>query len=199
MKPKLLFACAGAILTSSMMLAQQPTSSSGTSAKQPVPEPAMGSTVLTIDVPDTHLCPVGLQAKQGFGNGLVKVRHAPDVQPDNPNKPGQHIHLIVTQPADKPSGPQVVGATVTARGLSARPRVDKASGSGSSNVRRTLNVKFDAAADGSLSAEIDLPGFTAVRSIKIEALEYADRSTRDLAGLKVCTVAPDPLMLVAER
>jgi hypothetical protein len=44
-----------------------------------------------------------------------------------------------------------------------------------------------------------LPGFTAVNSIKIEALEYADGSTRDLAGQRFCSVKPDPLMLVAGR
>jgi hypothetical protein len=36
-----------------------------------------------------------------------------------------------------------------------------------------------------------------VKSIKLEALQFADGSSRDFSGQQLCTVAPDPLLLVA--
>jgi hypothetical protein len=197
MKPALMM-LTGLLLSPSILTGQQAGSAtSGTAGSEPLPSTQQGMVLIT--VPGGQPCPVILQAKQGFGSGLVKVRHAPDGQPEPAGKPGQHIHLIVTQFGDQTSASKLVGATVTARGLSARGRLDKASGSGSADLRRTLNVTFRADGDHSLTTELVLPGFTAVQSIKIESLEYADGSTRDLSGKKFCTVQPDPLMLVADR
>jgi hypothetical protein len=199
MKPTLMV-IAGLFLSPSIFLGQQSGASSGTAAEQSTVQHADGNTILLTAVPENQPCPVGLQAKQGSASGLVKVRRPPDAQPETAGKTGQHIHLIVTKPGHRQSVPKVVGATVTARGLAARAHIDKASGSsGPADVRRTLNIRFAVEDEHSLSAELELPGFTTVKSIKIEVLEYADGSTRDLSGQKLCTVAPDPLMLVAGR
>lgn len=157
------------------------------------------STVLV--VPHAQSCPVSLQAKQSGMTDLVKVREGSNVKPE-PNsetlsKPGQRIRLIV---AGLPEGNKIVGATVTARGLSARGHFTAASGgSGQSDLRRTLDVTFAADGDKTISAQLVLPGFTSVKSIKLEALQFADGSTRDFSSQKLCTVAPDPMMLVAGR
>jgi hypothetical protein len=59
-----------------------------------------------------------------------------------------------------------------------------------------MDVSFATEESGTLVAEIALAGFTAVKSIKLEALRYADGTSRDLAGVNLCTVTPDPFMLV---
>ena len=53
--------------------------------------------------------------------------------------------------------------------------------------------------DGSLFADLAFAGFTSVRSIKLESIDYADGSTMDLSQHRTCTVTPDLLMLTANR
>jgi hypothetical protein len=141
-------------------------------------------------------CPVSMTARQTAATELVKVKKGADPSPETPAKPGQRLHLIL---GGLPETGRITGATVTVRGLSARGHVDKVSGSGASDLRRTINVTFSPEGEKTFSAELVLPGFTAVKSVKLEALQFADSSTRDFAGVNLCTVAPDPLMLVAGR
>jgi hypothetical protein len=142
-----------------------------------------------------------MQARQSGMTDLVKVnRGAPaEQQPDagTLSKPSQRIELLV---ARSEAAGRMVGATVTVRGLSARGRVDRsASGSGHGDVRRTFDIAFLPKDDKMLSAELVLPGFTSVTSIKLESLRYADGSRRDFSAQKLCTVTPDPMMLIAGR
>jgi hypothetical protein len=151
-------------------------------------------------------CPVSMQAKQGSGSGLVMVHKAQpkDAEPLTPTKPGQHIHLILAKiPSDAFSLQQVASATVTARGLSARDRLDRTvvvpGNSSSSDLVRTLEVAFTRENDGSLFADLDLPGFTAVRSIRIESIALKGGSKWTLDDSQHCVVAPDPMMLIASQ
>jgi hypothetical protein len=138
-------------------------------------------------------CPVSMTARQTAATELVKVKKGPDPSPETLAKPGQRIHLIL---GGLPETGRITGATVTVRGLSARGHIDKTSGSATSDLRRTINVTFTPEDEKTFSAELVLPGFTAVKTVKLEALQFADSSTRDYAGANMCTVAPDPLMLV---
>ena len=184
---------AALLLSGSVVVAQQ-------TATPPAVQLANGNTVWFVNVPGGQPCPVRLQARQSGMGDLVKTRQTPDTQAESNPRPTQRIRLIINPLAGKAPATAVVGATVTARGFSARARIDNASSSNApSDIRRTLNITFRTESDHSLSAELVLPGFTAVNSIKLETIEYADGSTRDLFGKKFCTVAPDPLMLVAGR
>jgi hypothetical protein len=137
-----------------------------------------------------------MTAKQAGLTDRVKVRNDQTPDADTLAKPGQRIRLFLT---GLPKTGKV-SATVTVRGLSARGRMDRAANRGDSpDLRRTLNVTLTPEDEKTVGAELILPGFTAVKSVKLEALEFADGSTRDLAGVNVCTVAPDPLMLIAGR
>jgi len=151
-------------------------------------------------------CPVSMQAKQGSGSGLVMVKKTQPKEGESvlTNKPGQHIHLIVEKSPDGPftTLSQIASAKVTARGLSARSRLDRTPavvGGSSPDLRRTLNVIFTAENDGSISAELDLPGFTSVRAISVESITLKDRSIWSIDGWQRCEVAPDPLMLIAAQ
>jgi hypothetical protein len=189
-------------------------------AQSPAPVPAPGSgfatayvttfdgttsktTAVTIQV---NSCPVAMQAKQGSGSGLVMVRrdHSDDGESALSSKPSQRIHLILGKmPGAHFTDPQqITGATVTAKGLSARDRLDPAldlSGTRPSDIRRTMNVTFSTEKDGSVSADLILPGFTSVNSIRLDSVDLKDGSTWTLPGLKACVVTPDGIMLVANQ
>jgi hypothetical protein len=147
-----------------------------------------------------------MQAKQGSGSGLVKVRkdHSGDGESLLTAKPGQQIHLILGKvPGADISDPgQIAGATVTLKGLSARGHLDGAldlMGNDPSDLIRTVNVRFSTENDGTVSADLSLPGFTSVNSIKLDSLNLKDGSTWTLAGLKACVVMPDRIMLIANQ
>jgi hypothetical protein len=170
------------------------TSTDGTTSK---------TTVATIRV---STCPVAMQAKQGSGSGLIMVRKTgpDDGESALSSKPSQRIHLILTRmPGAHFSDPQqITGATVTAKGRSARGRLDPAldlSDIRSSDLRRTLNVAFSADKDGTISADVILPGFTSVNSIRLDSVDLKDGSTWTLSDLKACVVTPDGIMLVASQ
>jgi hypothetical protein len=154
---------------------------------------ATTQTSSTVVIAPTQGCPVSMLASQAGATSLVKVQKGTPTQPETLSRPGQRINLILNGVS---TDSKIKGATITARGLTARERLDRtSSGPGASDVRRTMDVSFTVGESGTLMAEITLPGFTAVKSIKLEALQFADGSTRDLAGAHLCTVTPDPVML----
>ena len=165
-----------------------------------------GKTTKTITVPVVShpACPVAMQAKQGSGAGLVAVRRQPG-RPDDgrsilDNKPGQQIHLVLGKvPNSQLDFEQVARATVTARGLSGRSRsvTPVLTNGDSSDIRRTLDVTFERESDGTLYADLGLPGFTAVQSIRIDSIVLKDGSKWSFDAGQHCTVTPDPLMLIA--
>jgi hypothetical protein len=151
-------------------------------------------------VPPAQGCPVSMQARQSGITEMVKVNRGAHSQQE-PNaetlqKAGQRIELIV--PRDD-SGNKIVGAVVTVRGLTARGRIDRAASGSAADVRRTMDISFSPKDDTTISAELVLLGFTAVKSVKLESLRYADGSSRDFSGQRLCSVTPDPMMLIAGR
>jgi hypothetical protein len=179
-------------------LAQQSPSSSGfgVAGMEPLGQKGVPSHSSTVVIVPPQACPVSMTAKQAGATEMVKVQKGPDGKPEPPTKPGQRIRLFLGGLAKTGK----ITATVTVRGLSARGRIDRAADRGDSpDLRRTLNVTFTREDENTVVTELVLPGFTAVKSVKLEALEFADGSTRDLAGVNMCTVAPDPMMLVAGR
>ncbi len=143
-------------------------------------------------------CPVSMHALQGHGSGLVAVRDAKPFE-----GPSQRIHLILSNPKSA----MVASAKVKVFGLSAKNRLERTSdrsldltnGDGASDLTRILDVTFAPKGDKDVSTDLVLPGFTSVRSVELESLTYKDGSTWTVAGQQACHVAPDPIMLVADR
>lgn len=201
-----------ALLASPAMLAAQ--------SRQPAPRDAgaansvaitatdgITTKTATVTVVQNPACPVALQAKQGSGEGLVMVRKSePDADPNAQKqrfRPAGHIHLILSPvPGGNLDLEQVERATVTARGLSARNRIDRtpaSMGGATPDLRRTQDVRFSRESDGALYVDLDLPGFTSVSSIRIDRLALKDGSSWSLDSKQGCVVVPDPLMLIAGR
>jgi hypothetical protein len=179
---------------STLAFAQQAPSSTAGFGVAGMESPA-SSQSLNLTLVQPQACPVSLAAKQAGATEMVKVGRGQNPTPETIAKPGQRIRLFLTGLAKTGK----VTATVTVHGLSARGRIDKAATSGTSDLRRTMNVTFTREDEKTVWAELVLPGFTSVKSVKLDALQFADGSTRDFAGLNLCTVAPDPVMLIAGR
>jgi hypothetical protein len=137
-------------------------------------------------------CPVRMHALQGSGTGLVAVR---DAKPSD--GPSQRIHLMLSNE----NAAKVTGARVTVLGTSGKSRLENALSSreGTSNLTRSLEVAFAPEGERDVATDLVLPGFTSVSSIQLESITYQDGTTWRVAGRRACHVAPDPMMLVADR
>lgn len=154
-------------------------------------------TTTTVVIKRVATCPVAMQATQRGLTEMVRTERAPSQdQPESMPRPAQHLHLILKGFA---KGKLVASATITARGLSARSHMQNLnlSGDGPSDIRRTLKVTFTPDQDGTVSADIDLPAFTAVKSLQLLSITYADGSNWTPEKSNACIVQPDSLMLIA--
>jgi len=143
-------------------------------------------------------CPVSMHALQEIGTGLVAVHGDQPVAGTS-----QRIHLILTNPKSA----KIASAKVKVFGLSGKNRVEPASyntldltnQTSRFDLTKTLDVTFAPEDEKDVATDLILPGFTTVLSIQLESLTYKDGSTWAVAGRQACHVAPDPLVLVADR
>ncbi len=146
-------------------------------------------------------CPVSMHALQGSGTGLVAVRDEQRVSGSS-----QRIHLVLTSSKSA----KIAGARLKVFGLSGKNRIERASDNPNTpldrtnrkntfDLTKTLDVTFTPEGETSVATDLVLPGFTSVLSIQLESLSYKDGSTWAVAGQRACHVAPDPMMLVADR
>jgi hypothetical protein len=144
-------------------------------------------------------CPVDLRAQHlAYAAPLNAGNAAPKGQ-------GQKLHLTLGSAAAR----QIVRATITAFGL--RPLSEghvwrAAPGQGASSGRhpqpeavQTLTVPFSKGADGIATADVWLPGFSAVQTIDLKSVVYTDGSTWTLADGATCRIVPDPFMLITQH
>ena len=120
------------------------------------------------------------------------------VQTDHsrPRGTAQLLHLTLIDP--HPDSQRIVSARMSVHGLSGKVRATPAlSGSGDADATQTLMVRFSSGNDKAAFGDLWVPGMTAVLSIDLKSVTYADGSTRSFYGREACRVAPDPLMLIA--
>lgn len=136
-------------------------------------------------------CPVGLRAQHLADGGMVETGSAA------PHGIGQRLYLTLT---GKP-GLQVVSAKVLVRGWTPQGRLQqtlsKQSGSGSG--ARSLTARFTAGEKNTATATIWAPGLSAVDSVEVLSVSYADGSTWTSGKYLACRVVPDPSMLIADK
>jgi len=162
-------------------------------------------TLYTVPEKSGFDCPVSMHAEHGSGGGLVMTRQSRsyrDPEPAQSSGPAQQIHLILGKPVLSSSvSARVVSAEVTVRGTSGKWRTVPTglAGDASSEMSKTLDITFSVAENGQVSADMNLPGFTSVKSISLDSLTYSDGSTWMPANGRACRVAPDPLMLVSSE
>jgi hypothetical protein len=141
--------------------------------------------------PITVGCPVGLRAQQTADGGLLAARNRPT------KGTGQGLHLTLTNPDSR----QITAAQVTVRGLTAKARVTQTISpqDESSQATKTMEVKFSAGPNNAVSADLWVPGLTAVLAIDLDSVTYADGSSWKLDATTACRTVPDKIMLIGNR
>jgi hypothetical protein len=181
-----------AFLSGSLVVAQQGSQGGGSfgaaSGLQQGATPAQ-ATVLQSTAPLAGSgCPVSLRAQHKADGMMVQTGHEA-----HPKGLGQWLHLTLgNAPAKK-----VAAARITVHGFSDKAHMTQASGSGS-DADRTVTVLFSATAQPG-EADVWVPEMTAVESIDLDAVAFADGSMWSSAGTAGCRITPDPLMLIAGR
>ncbi len=152
------------------------------------------TTTIVVPVPaSSGVCPVSVHAQQS------STATAMEVDSSRPKGLAQLLHLTL---AKQPDSSRIARATVTVRGLLPKTRATLTPmtlGSDPSDATRTLDVAFPAGSDKNASADLWVPGMSAVYSIDLVSVTYADGSTWKLAAGKTCHTPIDGVMLVGGR
>ena len=106
----------------------------------------------------------------------------------------QRLQLTVSNPSSR----DIVSAQFTAHGFSNKPRaMDLSAGSPEPDLAKTIDVALGVKGKGHASSDVSLNHFTAVTSIDLNSITYADGSTWRAPSPGACSIAPSPVMLVA--
>jgi hypothetical protein len=158
------------------------------------------SVVVPTGQPQMSGCPVSLRAQHLADGSMVRARDA------HPKGVGQWLHLAVAYPEAGPSAAaakEVTGALITVHGFADVPRMTEAAPAAEAraDAKRTILVPFSTAtyAGPAAGADVWVPGMTAVTSIDLKSVTYADGSQWSLTGGGSCRITPDPLMLIAGK
>jgi hypothetical protein len=138
-------------------------------------------------------CPISMRAQhQANANRL-------NVDKSRPQGVAQWLRLILLNSDSS----QLVAARVRVHGLSGRVRAaetlsgQNSSGQNNSDATATLEVRLAQGQGNEVYGDLRVPNMTAVLSIDLNAVTYADGSTRSFSGMDACRTVPDPLMLIA--
>jgi hypothetical protein len=106
------------------------------------------------------------------------------------------LHLILTNPDSR----RLVSARVRVHGLSGKGHVTQTlSGQNNSDAAATLDVQLAQGQGKDASGDLRVTNMTAVLSIDLNSVTYADGSTWSFSGREACRVAPDKMMPIAGR
>ena len=147
------------------------------------------STVLTLPRTPDASCPIGMQARHGAG---IPVGMNAGRSPITP--PAQRIHLTMTNLLAH----EIVSAQFVVHGYSNKRRaMNLANSSSNPDLVKTVEVVLDVKGKSEASSDLSLSRFSAVTSIDLNSITYADGSTWHTPSPEACSIAPDMLMLVA--
>jgi hypothetical protein len=146
-------------------------------------------------------CPIGMQARHGAGVP-VSMNAGPSINgsPIAPNSQAsthtraQKIHLTMTNLLSR----EIVSAQFVVHGYSNKGRaMNLANSSPEPDLAKTVDVVLDVKGKSEASSDLSLSRFTAVTSIDLNSITYADGNTWNTPSAEACSVTPDLLMLVA--
>ncbi len=137
-----------------------------------------------------NLCPVSMQVSYLSDGSAIKTDAA------HPKGLAQKLRLTLTSPDSR----SIARATVNVRGWTAKGRMEQVGKDRDAALPvRRLMVPFRAVADRMPSADVWVPGLTAVSSVELISVAYRDGTTWRPAQGKTCQMTPDPLMLISNR
>jgi len=146
------------------------------------------STVLTLSRTPDASCPVGMQARHGTG---IPVGMNAGRSPITP--PAQRIHLTMTNLLAH----EIVSAQFVVHGYSNKGRAMNLANSSNPDLAKTVELVLDVKGKGEASSDLSLSRFTAVTSIDLSSITYADGNIWHTPSPEACSINPDSMMLVA--
>jgi hypothetical protein len=170
-------------------------------AQQSVPPQNTKSTVLHRPLTPEASCPIGMQARHGAGVP-VSMNAGPSINWSTiaPNSPAsthtraQRIHLTMTNLLSR----EIVSVQFVVHGYSNKGRaINLANSSSEPDLAKTVDVVLDVKGKSEASSDLSLNRFTAVTSIDLKSITYADGNTWNTPSAEACSVTPDSIMLVA--
>jgi hypothetical protein len=144
-------------------------------------------------------CPLGMEATHGAGvpigmNAGPTVNGSPIVPEASAPTLSQRIHLSLINLRSH----DIASAQITAHGFSDRWKaIDLARSSQAPDLAKTLDVLLSVKGMGRASSDLSLSRFTAITSIDLNSVTYADGTTWHTPSPRACSITPDLIMLVA--
>jgi hypothetical protein len=164
-------------------------------AQQSVTTENNKSTVLTLPRSPEASCPVGMQARRGVGLPVAMI-----AGPFNEKSPKgfpastQRIQLTMTNRLAH----EIVGAQFVVHGYSNNERrMNLANSSLEPDLAKTVDVVWDVKGKSEASRDLLLNRFTAVASIDLKSITYADGNAWHSPSADACSITLDLVMLVA--
>jgi hypothetical protein len=140
-------------------------------------------------------CPIGMQARHGAGLP-VGLYAGPSIEKSPKGSPAftQRIQLTMTNLLAH----EIVGAQFVVHGYSNKGRaMNLANSSPAPDLAKTVDLVLDVKGKSEASSDLLLSRFTAVTSIELESITYADGNTWNTPSAEACSITPGLIMLVA--
>jgi hypothetical protein len=142
--------------------------------------------------PPPSSCPISLHAQQSS----AATRREVGSDDGRPKDIAQRLHITVAAPDSK----RIVAANVTVRGFANKARLMQAmANQDSSDAAKTMDVPFVVGSGKQVSADLRVPGLTAVSAIDLNSVTYDDGSVWKLAAGSSCRSSIDGFMLVSSH
>lgn len=154
--------------------------------------------VLTRPLTPAADCPLGMKATHQPAvpaslNAGPAINGAPLV-PRSSSAMAQRVRLTMTNLLPH----KIVGAQFVVHGFSNKRRaINLQNAAQSPDLAKTIDVVLEMKEKGEASRDLALSRFTAVTSIDLNSITYADGSTWHASSPDACSVTPDMMMLVA--
>jgi hypothetical protein len=172
-------------------------------AQQPLTLHRSESTSLTVPRTAGAGCPIDMEARHAAQTPVSMNADGKDVPRQGPaiNAPRkqlvpqlQRLHLTLTNPSSR----DIVSAQLTAHGFSNKPRaMELSAGSNEPDLAKTIDIVLGVKGKGHASSDLSLNHFTAVTSIDLNSITYADGTTWHAPSPAACSITPSLAMLVA--
>lgn len=156
------------------------------------PSPAKNAS-LTISPNLLDRCPIGLQVDHGGLFVQKRTDYGPGLNDRMPLAGAvQRIHLTMTNPSAR----EIVEVQLTVHGYSDKGRTIMLASAGP-DLAKKVTLTRDIQGNGHASSDLSLSNFTAVSSVDVDSLTYADGSSWKATAGGACSVAPNLWMLVS--
>lgn len=141
-------------------------------------------------------CPIGMQARHDFFFRKDLVSGDPAQKKDGGTGGVQSMQIRLT--LTNSDARRITRARIVVHGTNGLWRtVPVGDPAGKPEVTQSMDARFEPGEGREVDAYLVLQGFTAIQSIHLDTVTYADGSRWKAAG--ACRVAPDPFMLVAAQ